>query len=106
MGQWIQAKWPQSWAHLNIAILELYPIHILGSIFAHKLKNTFHHDNRGVVLMINGQTSRDNTIVSLVLEFLAADLHLTADHIPGIKHMLADAISPFQALEKLLCNAI
>ena len=56
--------------------------------------------------MINGQTSRDNTIMSLVLEFLAANLHLSADHIPGIKHMLADAISPFQALEKLLCNAI
>ena len=108
-SQWIQAKWPQSWAHLNIAILELYPIYVLVSMFAHKLKNTyvtFHCDNMAVVLIIKGQTSRDKTIMSivrpLVLELLTANLHLTADHIPGIENVLADAISRFQVSEKLL----
>ena len=51
-SDWIQGKWPQNWASLNITILEIYPVLILASLFENKIKNSkiiYHCDNEAVV---------------------------------------------------------
>ena len=37
-SNWIQGKWPQNWASLNITILEIHPVLILAFLFANKIK--------------------------------------------------------------------
>ena len=97
---WIQCRWPINWQKLNIAILEIYPIYVLISMFGNKLQNSrimFHCDNEAVVPILNSQTSKNKIIMSIVrkivLVLLKYNLQMKVKHIPGINNTLCDAIS-------------
>jgi hypothetical protein len=106
---WIEGLWPINWQSLNIAILELYPIYLLLAIFAHKLQHshiTFYTDNQAVVHIINKQSSKCPSIMSilrpLVLLLLHNNIILQAAHIPGINNTLCDLISRQMVTPELL----
>jgi hypothetical protein len=106
---WIEGLWPPSWTTLNIAVLELYPVYLLLAMFAHKLRHshiTFYTDNQAIVYILNKQSSKCNTIMSilrpLVLLLLHNNIILKAAHIPGIDNTLCDFISRQKATPQLL----
>ena len=108
-SKWIQARWPEAWTKLHIAILELYPIYVIVAMFSHLIRNSnilFYCDNSAVVSIINKQSSTDNTIMSimrpLVLILMKDNIYLRAKHLPGIDNILADKISRFQVDAQLL----
>ena len=99
-SQWIRGTWPPQWSLLNIAVLELYPIFIMLSIFAPQLKNSsllFYTDNMAVVHIVNKQTSKCNIIMQiirpLVLILLRHNIQLKCLHVPGADNSLCDALS-------------
>ena len=107
--QWMQSKWPDSWAKLNIALLEIFPILVLVASFGPKIQNSkilFHCDNSAVVAIVNKQTSTDKLIMKvvrpLVLLLLEYNINLKTEHIPGVNNVLADSISRFQVHPALL----
>ena len=108
-SSWVQGKYPPAWQELNIAVLELFPIYLLISIFGHKLRNshvTFLCDNQAVTVIINKQTSKDPTIMSilrpLVLLLLQHNIYFRATHLPGRLNELCDKISRNQVSKELL----
>ena len=107
--QWIQGLWPTAWTELNIAVLELYPIYMMISIFANKLSNSsliFYTDNMAVVSIVNKQTSKCNIIMQiirpLVLLLLHHNIKLQCKHVPGTSNTLCDALSRQVATPSLL----
>jgi len=106
---WIQAKYPIDWKKFHITFLELYPLLVLLNVFQDNLKNKsvlFHCDNIAVVHIINNQSSRDGTIMGLfrriVISLMKLNIHLRAQHVPGIDNVLCDRISRFQDTPDLL----
>ena len=107
--EWVQATWPVAWKQCNIAVLELYPIYVLISMYGLKIQNSriiFHCDNEAVVTIVNNQTSKDKTIMNiirpLVLLLLKYNINLQTEHIPGVNNILADTISRFQVTQNML----
>ena len=108
-SKWFQGLWPPSWTELNIAVLELYPIFMMISIFAQQLSNTaltFYTDNMAVVAIVNKQTSKCNIIMQiirpLVLILLRHNITLKCKHVPGTANTLCDALSRQVATPALL----
>ena len=106
---WVQAKYPPSWQKLNIAVLEFFPIFVLVSLFADKIQNSvviFHSDNEAVCYIIRRLTSKDCFIQyflrKLLMLLIRYNVDLRAQHVPGIKNTLCDAISRFQVTPALL----
>ena len=107
---WVQGSWPSGWLEYHISFLEIYPIYVLLSTFAHRIANSyimFHCDNSAVVDILNKQTSKDKLIMhvvrAIVLLQLKHNIHLVMRHIPGKKNVLSDAISRKQVTPQLLC---
>ena len=97
---WIQGTWPETWQHLNIAVLELYPVYMMLSLFADSLCNSkiiFYSDNQAVVAVLNAQTSKCSQIMSiirnLVLVLLLNNISLRARHLPGSQNVVCDTLS-------------
>ena len=110
-SKWIQSTWPNSWTSLNIAVLELFPIYVLTSMFAQHLTNTsviFHCDNQAVVEILNKQSSKCPKLMSIIRPFVLVLLHnnisFRAEHIPGLQNNLCDAISRLQVSPQLLAR--
>lgn len=106
---WIQGYWPHPWKDLHITVLELYPIYVTISMFAHKLANSninFFSDNMAVVHILNKQSSKCHFIMQilrpLVLVLLNYNIQLRSTHIPGVLNVLCDAISRHQVPPSLL----
>jgi hypothetical protein len=112
---WVQEKYKGDWVkmfekgHIGITTLELYPILVLIGMFGHKVKNStvvFHSDNDGVVKVLNKQSSSNKIIMSivrpLVLLLMRHNIMLRSKHIPGLKNVLCDLISRFQATPEVL----
>ena len=106
---WIQGRWPESWQHLNIAVLELYPVYVAVSMFADKLFNSrivFFTDNQAIVAVLNSQTSRCPKIMSiirkLVLVLLLHNISLKAKHVPGAENVICDTLSRQQVSQDFL----
>ena len=106
-GKWAQGKWgsnfPTEVKSNNITFLELFPILVALEIFGDVVKNKkvlFHCDNAAVCEMINSQTSKCERVMDLVRPMVLRCLHLNAfikaQHIPGVKNIIADALSRFQ----------
>ena len=109
---WVQGKWPDHWASLNIAVLELYPIVLLLQLFGQKMANTmvlFHCDNAAIVEVINKQTSKSKQIMQLlrplILVMLKHNIRFRSQHLSSASNYVADAISRFQETPKLLQEA-
>lgn len=101
--KWAYGEWPDRWKNKNIAILELFPI-VLGLALWHdelaNKKILFYTDNESVVQVINNQTSKDQSLLSLVrflvLTCLKHNILFRARHIRGRDNTLADRLSRLQ----------
>ena len=104
-GKWAQAKWGTHFPNKiagNITFLEYFPILVALHIFGDKVKNKkvlFHCDNAAVVEIINKQTCKCPRVMDLVrplvLQCMRLNTIIKAKHIPGVKNIIADAISIF-----------
>ncbi len=100
---WCFGEWPEHWKHINIVILEFYPIVLSVLLWGHLMRNQriiFFTDNAALVEIINRATSRDVTVMifvrQLVLACLRFNILFRAQHVPGVKNSLADALSRLQ----------
>ena len=103
--KWCYGRWPESWTHLNIALLEFYPIVLSLFLWGHLMSNRcilFFTDNEALAHVINKQSCKDKslmffvrTLVSICLKF---NIIFKAKHVPGVKNQLADALSRLQVL--------
>ena len=98
--KWLQVVFPLSWAKLNIAFLEMFPIVLGLDVFSSLLANhciTFIMDNAAVMQTINKQTSRHPDILQLVRLLvgicLRSNIHFTACHISTKLNVEADYLS-------------
>ena len=108
-SRWIKGTFPPHWLHFSIALLELYPIYIIISMFKEELINAeliSVCDNLSVVHIINGQTSKCKKIMKilrpLVLTMLENNIVFKAIHIETKKNILPDAISRQEETAELL----
>ncbi len=105
-NRWLCGKWPPSWSHFCITILELYPITLAlctwSALLSHKCI-VLHCDNESVVHILNKQTSKDKTVMCLVRQIVVCCLRhnilIGAVHVPGVHNVLADRLSRFQIME-------
>jgi len=102
-SRWIQGAWNPKWRGLSIAVRELYPIVALVGMFGHLWANQsilFKCDNQAIVAVINKQSARDPTIMSLlrplVLNLMLHNVKFRASYIRSEHNTIADALSRFQ----------
>ena len=103
---WFNGSWPAQLAHLPITFKELFPIVLALEIWGPHLMNQCliaHSDNMVVVHIINKQSSKDISIMSLVRRLVLAcmkhNTHLRCVHIPGKHNILPDMLSRLQVKE-------
>ena len=97
---WFQVEWPADWLGVSIAPKELAPIVIAavlwGPYWAGKSVRCL-CDNMAVVASINRRSARDPTLAGLLrtLAYVSAtlDISFSAQHLPGLQNVSADAIS-------------
>lgn len=81
--------------------------HIFGPSLAN-MKLVLHIDNKALVIILNKQSTRDPDIMvilrSIVLKAMQHNIIFKAEHVPGKKNGLADALSRLQ-VEKFKSNA-
>ena len=99
-SSWLQLRWPESWADVNIAVKELVPIVVAAAIwgrqwYLHHVR--FHSDNMAVVAILRTRSTRDAAALHLLrcLYFYTAyfQFEYTVEHVPGVLNTAADAIS-------------
>lgn len=67
-------KWPNSWLHQNIAMLEFYPIVLSLHLWGHTMQNRcilFLTDNEALVYVINKHSCRDKSLMFFCEEISA-----------------------------------
>ncbi len=68
-NDWYYGKWPPHWLHRNIAVLELFPIVLSLCLLmgknVHNQSILFFTDNEALVHVINKQSCRDKTLMTL-----------------------------------------
>ena len=87
----------------NITVRELYPIAISIGVWPDLFRNKFILflcDNEAVVHILNKQTSKDKTIMSVlrffVIQCMKNNVIFKAKHVPGRNNELADCLSRLQ----------
>ena len=101
---WFYGEWTAPWKSLNIIILEFFfPIVIALSLWGSHMSGkciTFFTDNAALVDVINGQTSREPRVMTLlrhlILNCLTHNVLFGAQHIPGFLNLQADYLSRLQ----------
>ena len=82
--RWLQCSWNGAWGDKGIAAKELLPLLLATVMWGHQF--LVYSDNMSVANIIAANTSKDITIMHLLL-------NLRATHIAGINNSSADAIS-------------
>ena len=97
---WFQLEWPSNWHPISIAAKEMVPIVIAAALWGRHWKQScicFRSDNQAVVDILRSRTSKDQLLMHLLrcLVFYAAfyGFQFTAEHVPGVLNLAADAIS-------------
>ena len=105
---WIQGKFPSDWKETNIAIKELLPIILAIKLWGSSISNKrimFFTDNQAIVAVINNQTSKEPSLMSLVrslvISSLTHNILFIAKHIPGRHNVIADNLSRYQVHKEL-----
>lgn len=103
---WFYGPWPANLAPLAITFKEMFPIVLAFEIWGPLMCNsciTLHSDNYAVVYILNKQSSKDPSIMSLVRRFVLCcmkhNILIKAIHIPGKENILPDLLSRFQVQE-------
>jgi hypothetical protein len=98
--QWLQWQWEGEWVERQIAIKEMVPVVVACAIWGKAWEYRtvrVQCDNMAVVQVLNSLTSRDPTLMHLLrcLHYYLAlfNIHLRAEHIPGVLNTVADCIS-------------
>ena len=103
-GEWVYLQWPSFWAESgamkDITFLEFVPIVLSMAIWGTQLQNkkiVFNIDNNALVQIVNTQTSKSKTVMSLMRPFvlyaLQNNIIFRARHIAGKVNEIADSIS-------------
>ena len=104
-GKWFQCKWPLNLSSScrSIAWKEFFPILVSVVLWGDLLRGmriVIRSDNESVVSIVNRQTSKCPSIMTLVrffvLQCLKRNITFSARHIPGKDNNIADALSRFQ----------
>lgn len=106
-GHWCQEKWHADWVRKgltkDITLLELFPIVVATVVFGKHMTNKkirFHCDNKAVVYILNTMSSKSVRVLALLrvltMQGIFHNCVFKADHIPGSKNNVADALSRFQ----------
>ena len=97
---YFQVKWPAKWEGVSIAIKEMIPIVVAAAIWDPSWSRSailFRCDNAAVVEVVNKRAGKDLQLAHLsrCLFFFAAyhGFSFSAEHIPGVDNILADALS-------------
>ena len=105
-SRWFYVVFPDEWVDLGITFKELYPIMVAMCMYSHLMRNhkvMFHTDNKGAMFVVNKQTSKSPSIMTLVrklvLAALSFNVHFSATFIEGQLNLMADKISRFQVTE-------
>lgn len=100
--EWFNGLWFEPQKPLSIAYKELFPVVIAGHVWGQHWSQQhvlFRSDNEAVSAILNSRTSKIPCIMGLLrsLLFAAAKFSFTfsAEHIPGEKNTIADALSRF-----------
>ena len=106
---WFQGKFPEKWKAFDIQFLELYPIFILITILAEKLKGErvlILCDNYPIVHTLNNLTTKNKRVMSLIrmlmLLLLKNNIDIHAKHVPGKDNVICDFLSRHQATPTFL----
>ena len=98
--QFFQLKWPQTWAHINLAAKEILPIVTSAALWGQAwlgMKVLFRCDDTAAVMALLARTARDPAMTRLLRGrfFLLAHFKFDyiAKHIPGRQKGVADALS-------------
>lgn len=105
---WFSGVWPEPWRGYHITIKELFPIVLALELWGEKLQNQciiFHSDNSAVVAIINKQSSKQKTLMSLVrrlvVQSLKYNIMFKSEHLFSLQNDLADKLSRQQIAEFL-----
>ena len=105
---WIQGSFPPEWKDTNIAIKELLPIVLAVRLWSTRWANQrilFLCDNEAIVSVINKQSSKEPSIMSLVRTLVSVTLCnnilFAAKHIPGKLNIIPDLLSRYQVAKAL-----
>ena len=108
-SHFVVGTFPASWGGVDIQTLELFPILGLVLTFADQLAGksiVMHCDNLGLVHMLNKQTSKSVSVMTLlrplVLSLLKNNILVKAIHIPGVENSLCDLLSRQRAGPEVL----
>ena len=100
---WFYGRWPRSFEKYHITVKELFPIVIALESWGHLIANKcieFYTDNEAVSVIINSQTSRDETLMNLlrrlVLCTLKHNIMFRSKFLPGRLNVLPDMLSRLQ----------
>ena len=101
-GSWFNGHWSQEQLHHSIQWKELYPIVLAVCVWGRRwttLRIRLHCDNQAIVRCLNSGTSHCPHIMvllrSLFLLVAKHNLHMSAQHIPGVHNIIADSLSRF-----------
>ena len=100
-------RWPDEWFEhgytTDITVLELCPIVVAIFTWGKELqqkKICFRSDNMAVCHIINKMTFKSDLIMvllrNLTLKCLQMNIVVKAEHVPGVKNSITDALSRFQ----------
>ena len=99
-GAWFNQEWPSCWSEKDISAKELIPIVLAAALWGPHWPGKqvlFHTDNLAVVQVIKNMNAANQLLCNLLrcLYFYAAHYRFTftAEHIPGVKNVAADALS-------------
>ncbi|XP_053556935.1 uncharacterized protein LOC128648362 [Bombina bombina] len=106
-GRWSAGEWPADWKEKgwikNMTLLELFPIIVAIELWGHVLENKriiCWSDNKAVVDVMNNLSSSSNPVIKylryFVLKCLKHNICFKAQHIPGYRNIVADALSRFK----------
>ena len=106
---WFQGTFPGKWRDFDIQFLELYPIFLLITLLAEKLKGErilVLCDNQPIVHTLNKLTTKNKRVMRLIrmliLVLLKNNIVIFAKHIPGKQNVISDFLSRHQATPQFL----
>lgn len=111
---WFYGSWNEEWLSYNITVPKLYPIVLAVGLWRERLANRSvcsQCDNEALALMLNKKSSKEKNVMyflrKLVFLSLKFNILFKAEHIPGKRNVLSDALSSLQInrFQRLLPDA-
>ena len=100
--KWFSLRWPNVVSFLNIAYLEFFAVYVSVVTWGPELRHqhiTISSDNEAITCIWQSSTSKDKSIMYIVLFFVCTKFHITVHlkHVPGKSNIGADLLSRFNS---------